>query len=85
MSTSINWHGTTAEAASLIKAVVAHCACTVDKQGRRTSVCDSHLMLLADQRALDGLLFARRIASRLIDEEFERTPVAIGARPAGRS
>ena len=79
MSTSINWHGSAAEAASLIKAVVAHCTCLVDKQGRRTSVCDAHLMLINDQRALDGLLFARRIASRLKDEEFERVPVASGA------
>lgn len=79
MSSTINWHGTSAEAACLIKAVVAHCTCTVDHQGRRMSVCDAHLMLLADQRALDGLLFARRIAQRLIDEEFERVPVAGGA------
>jgi hypothetical protein len=32
-------------------------------------------MLLSDQRALDGLLFVRRIVRRLLREEFD--PVAV--------
>jgi hypothetical protein len=31
-------------------------------------------MLVQDQRAIDGLLFMRRIAARLLAEEFELTP-----------
>ena len=31
-------------------------------------------MLSSDQRAIDGLLFARRIAPRLRAEEFTSTP-----------
>ena len=37
--------------------------------GVRLSTCASHHMLNEDQRALDGLLFGRRIAGRLSDEE----------------
>ena len=36
------------------------------------SICPPHAMLLTDQRASDGLLFARRIADRLRAEEFNR-------------
>jgi hypothetical protein len=37
-------------------------------------------MLISDQRAIDGLLFARRIAARLRTEEFR--PYAVTAEPA---
>jgi hypothetical protein len=44
--------------------------------GMRLTSCPSHRMLVEDQRALDGLLFARRIAAQLRDEEWlVRTPV----------
>jgi hypothetical protein len=33
-------------------------------------VCPAHLMLTLDQRAVDGLLFMRRMAERLVIEEF---------------
>jgi hypothetical protein len=33
-------------------------------------MCASHRMLADDQRALDGLLFGRRIVERLLWEEF---------------
>jgi len=49
-----------------------HCTCQVGVEERG---CPSH-ELLADQRAVDGLLFARTIAERLIAEEFA------GAAPA---
>jgi hypothetical protein len=38
-------------------------------------------MLISDQRAIDGLLFARRIAARLRSEEFR--PDAVAADIAG--
>jgi hypothetical protein len=31
-------------------------------------------MLASDQRAIDGLLFMRRLAERLLAEEFDLTP-----------
>jgi hypothetical protein len=37
-------------------------------------------MMLADQRALDGLLFARRIVLHLLQEEFDET-AALSSEP----
>ena len=34
------------------------------------TACAAHRMLIEDQRAMDGLLFARRMADRLKREEF---------------
>jgi hypothetical protein len=36
----------------------------------RVNVCAPHRMLAEDQRVLDGLLFARREARRLRDQEW---------------
>ena len=33
-------------------------------------MCVPHEMLCSDQRAIDGILFSRRIAARLHNEEF---------------
>ena len=66
----ITWNGTPDEALSLLHAVRAHCACRV-VEGRTVGVCASHTMLACDQRAVDGLVFIRRIAGRLVAEEFE--------------
>jgi hypothetical protein len=38
--------------------------------GVRRTTCAVHRMLTEDQRALDGLLFARHMAERLLVEEF---------------
>jgi hypothetical protein len=38
--------------------------------GVRVKVCAPHRMLAEDQRVLDGLLFARRDARRLRDQEW---------------
>ena len=40
--------------------------------GVRLATCAPHRMLTEDQRALNGLLFARRMAERLSREEFSR-------------
>jgi hypothetical protein len=67
--TYTRWHGTRFEELDLLAVVRRHCTCEVDEDGVRLSVCPPHRMLLEDQRALDGLLFARRLARRLQAEE----------------
>src|SRR5262249_14689902 len=64
------WHGTLVESAELLRAVARNCTCTPVKTPERLAVCASHQMLGEDQRALDGLLFARFLSKRLKREEF---------------
>lgn len=66
----ITWNGTADEALALLHALSAHCTCRV-KSGRTVAACEAHLMLAFDQRAVDGLLFMRRLAPRLLTEEFD--------------
>ena len=81
MARRITWNGTTDEALDLLHALRSHCECRVD-EGRTVAPCASHAMLARDQRAVDGLLFMRRMAARLLAEEFEvsvpSSPLAIG-------
>ena len=70
MARRITWNGTTDEALALLHALRAHCECRVD-EGRTIAPCASHAMLARDQRAVDGLLFMRRMAARLLAEEFD--------------
>ena len=70
MVTKITWHGTHEESLALISAIRHSCTCEFGLQNVRQSVCAAHEMLARDQRALDGLLFARRMAKRLLEEEF---------------
>jgi hypothetical protein len=80
MAQRIIWNGTTDEALALLHALREHCSCAVEN-GRIVAACAGHLMLARDQRAVDGLLFMRRMAERLLAEEFDaRAPVAIGGR-----
>jgi hypothetical protein len=72
MSTKISWHGTQEESFYLHKAVARNCACEYGKRGELVNSCQSHRMLYENQRALDGLLFMRRMAKRLRSEEFAR-------------
>jgi hypothetical protein len=69
MTTPAAWHGTSREQLDLLAAVTRHCTCHTRTDGVRTIVCPPHRMLVEDQRALDGLLFAKRLAERLQDEE----------------
>lgn len=70
MAQRITWNGTADEALALLHALQAHCACKV-VNGRTVAACEAHLMLAHDQRAVDGLLFMRRLADRLLAEEFD--------------
>jgi hypothetical protein len=63
------WHGTADEALALLAVVNEHCTCRRVNQ-RVMAVCPTHVMLSREQRAIDGLLFMRRMAERLIVEEF---------------
>jgi hypothetical protein len=63
------WNGTTDEALALLHALRAHCECRVN-DGRIVAACAGHEMVAHDQRAMDGLLFMRRLAPRLLTEEF---------------
>lgn len=78
MATSVLWHGTQTEALELLQALSRNCSCVVTAEGVRLSTCAPHEMLSTNQRAIDGLLFARRIAARLRSEEFSR-PVSPSA------
>ncbi len=70
MARHTTWNGTPDEALALLHALRTHCECRV--AGERTvSVCASHAMLARDQRAIDGLLFMRRMAAQLLVEEFK--------------
>jgi hypothetical protein len=70
MATTISWHGTQVETFALLEALSRNCSCVVTREGVRVSTCAPHQMIIKDQRAMDGLLFARRIADRLRAEEF---------------
>jgi hypothetical protein len=73
------WYGTQQEAADLVTAALHYCTCVVNDGGKRTTLCPPHAMVFTDQRALNGLLFARRLSGRFRAEEFdmvERAPVA---------
>jgi hypothetical protein len=48
--------------------------------GVRLATCAPHRMLTDDQRALNGLLFARRMAERLNREEFSRAKSTAASR-----
>ena len=69
MARGITWNGTTDEALALLHALREHCDCHVE-QGRTVAPCAGHQMLARDQRAVDSLLFMRRMAARLLAQEF---------------
>jgi hypothetical protein len=74
------WNGTTEEALALLHALRAHCHCRVD-EGRTVAPCAGHRMVAREQRAVDGLLFMRRMVARLLAEEFnivERSGSSLG-------
>ncbi len=66
---NIVWKGTQQEGLELVNAIARNCACVYGAFGLRASVCGGHEMLLKDQRALNGLLFARKLKDRWIKEE----------------
>lgn len=72
-----SWNGTTDEALALLHALRAHCECRLEG-ARIVAACPPHMMLTYDQRAIDGLLFMRRMAARLRSEEFQVTQTGAG-------
>jgi hypothetical protein len=66
---TIAWHGTGLETESLLQAVAHNCGCEFGLTGIQMSTCGAHQMLVEDQRALNGLLFGRYLAPRLLREE----------------
>jgi hypothetical protein len=81
MTTKAVWHGNQSEALELLQVLSRHCSCVITAEGVRLSTCCVHTMLVSDQRALDGLVFARRIAARLRSEEFAANSVEAFALP----
>ncbi len=75
MLNTIYWGGTDAERLALLQALEHNCTCTIGQDGARTDTCGSHQLLL-DQRALDRLLFGKRLATRLGTEEFRANGIA---------
>jgi hypothetical protein len=70
MARNTTWNGTPDEALALLQALRTHCACHIER-GRTLASCPGHAMLARDQRAVDGLLFMRRMAAHLLAEEFD--------------
>jgi hypothetical protein len=70
MTSEIVWHGTQQASFDLMNALARNCTCEFGLMGVRLTTCGAHRMLTEDQRALDGLLFVRSIAERLLREEF---------------
>ena len=70
MATTIIWHGTQQDSFDLVNAIARNCTCSFNGAGARVATCAPHHMLSDDQRALDGLLFARSIVERLRAEEW---------------
>jgi hypothetical protein len=63
------WHATPRERRDLLRAITHNCTCEFGPMGTRITCCSAHRMLVEDQRALNGLLFGRRMAERLRREE----------------
>jgi hypothetical protein len=70
MTSTTSWHGTPQERRDLLRALSRNCACESGPMGTRLSSCAAHRMLVEDQRALNGLVYARRLADRLRQEEW---------------
>jgi hypothetical protein len=70
------WKGTITEQLDLMAAVQHNCECSFDIEhdGRRVIACSAHTMLARDQRALNGLLWNRHLARRLLSEEGISAP-----------
>jgi hypothetical protein len=63
------WNGTPGEYLDLVRVLDRHCGCEFGLMRVRLRRCSAH-DLTDDQRALNGLLYGRRLAARLRDEEW---------------
>jgi hypothetical protein len=77
MATRTIWNGSVDEAQELCDILRRNCECDEQPNGSPTR-CPPHVMLLSDQRALDGLLFVRRISMQLLREEFDASAMTRG-------
>ena len=80
MTMQVVWHGTQQESFDLVNAIARNCTCEFGLMGVRLATCAPHRMLTEDQRALNGLLFARRMQERLRREEFSTTHAPVSSR-----
>jgi hypothetical protein len=71
---SVVWKGSLVEQLELQAAIHRNCDCRFDSAGRLTSTCAAHAMLWGDQRALNGLLWSRRMRQSLIQQEGVPAP-----------
>ena len=86
----VTWHGTEDEAIALLRAFDRVCTqqrgggecCTFGPRRERLQTCAAHRLLM-DQRALDGLLWMRRMAPRLRAEEFDLSRVMAESHAGG--
>ena len=76
MVATTTWHGTPDESQALTRVLTYWCTqkgegehCTYGLMGMRMTTCASHKMLIEDQRALDGLLYAKTLAEKYKAEE----------------
>ena len=70
-----SWNGTPGEYVELSRVLNRNCNCTFGLLGVPISRCAAH-HLTEDQRALNGLLYGRRMASRFLEEEWMIRPRA---------
>jgi hypothetical protein len=71
---AVTWRGTDPEFDRLQEAVAANCDCTPGLLGLPSIICSAH-ELLADQSALDHLLYVYRNRSVFIVREFPSVPL----------
>jgi hypothetical protein len=63
------WTGTQTELEDILQAVRHNCTCQSTSPSQ-VQACPAHAMLLADQPGINRLLFMRRMAARLLIEEW---------------
>jgi hypothetical protein len=74
------WHGSAYERDLILELFAKNCTCEYheDNQVRKVT-CASHQAMLDSQRFMDGLVYARRLAKRLKEEEAMQNSSGRGA------
>jgi hypothetical protein len=76
MSHQTTWPGTQADMGELLEAVLHNCTCTASGHSNAQGLCSAHTLLTGNQAAINRLMFGRRIADRLRQEEWSTRPHA---------
>lgn len=72
-----SWNGTPGEYLDLMRALNRNCGCEFGLMGAQLTRCSAH-DLMENQRALNGLLYARKLVETLQGEEWlTRRPVLL--------